>query len=255
MTTFAIQYGSLVLADNPNGIAISAINRQVEKNVQQFELPKAHGAIIPIAKRKDIIIKMTGTLADTSYANARTKLDALLNAIEASSEQQLSVDDDRYILVQYRNFSYSYKSKNNFIDFSFDVVAAYPFYLAAAVTTDNTTPTSGVGYTVNNPGNAEARAKITFTAPGGSAVADALKFQNQTTGAILQYRGTIAAGKSLVINNRLDQTNQSVLNDGSDDRLNLEGDYITLMPGNNTLVLTSSVASIAVKTEFRATYL
>lgn len=255
MTTFAIQYGSLVLADTPNGIAIADINRQVSKNIQQEQLPKAHGSIIPISKRQDIIIKIAGTCAGTSYSDARGKMDALKAVLEAAGEQSLQLDDDRYILAQYTNFTEAFVKMNRLIDFSFDVVASFPFYLAASITSDTHTPTSTVGYTVNNPGNAEARAKMTFTAPGGSAVADKLKFQNTTNGAILQYRGSIAASKALVVNNRLDQTTQSCLNDGTEDGLNLEGDFITLLPGNNTLVLTSAIASIVVKTEFRATYL
>jgi phage-related protein len=254
MTTFAIQYGSLVLADTPNGIAISDINRQIEKNIQQFDLPKAHGSIIPIAKRQDVLIQIQGTCAGTSYADARSKMDALKAALEQAGEQALSLDDDRYILVQYKNFSETFVKMTRLISFSFDVVASYPFYLAAAITNDTRTPTSGVGYVINNPGNAEARVKMTFTAPG-SPVADALKFQNQTNGCILQYRGTIAATKALIVNNRLDQATQTVLNDGSDDSLHMEGDFITLAPGNNTLVLTSAVGSIQVKTEFRPTYL
>lgn len=254
MANFSLNYGTLLLADSPNGIAIEDINYQVSKSIQEFELPKADGAVIPVARRKDLVVKMKGTLVGSSYTAARTNLDNLMSVLESSSEQKLTVDDERYLMVQYRNFAYGYRSKNNFIDFSFDVVASFPFWLSNTLTNANQTWTTGVGFNVSNGGTAPARLKITITAPGLS-IADDIKLQNQTTGEIFQYRGTLAATKILVVNNRVDVADLAVTNDGADDIKNFFGDFLTLAVGTNTFVFTCSKSTTTLNFQYRLTYL
>ena len=203
MANFVINLGTLLLADNPNGIAVEDINFQIAKNIEESALPKGDGAVIPIGNRKDIVAKVKGTLVGTSYTDARTKMDTLLNTLESSFEQKLTVDDERYLLVQYRNFAESYRSKNNFIDFSFDVVASYPFWLTYALRRSTPAWTSGNLFKITNNGNAKTRAKIILGAVGGS-ITDDIKLENLSTGEVVQYRGTLNSGKILTINNRVD---------------------------------------------------
>ncbi len=203
MANFIINLGTLTLADNPNGIAVEDINFQIAKNIEESALPKSDGAVIPIGSRKDIVAKVKGTLVGTSYTDARGKMDNFLNTIESASEQKLTVDNERYLLVQYRNFAESYRSKNNFIDFSFDVVASYPFWLTVALQRSTPAWTSGNLFKATNNGNAKTRAKIILTAVGGS-ITDDIKLENLSTGEVVQYRGTLNSGKILTINNRVD---------------------------------------------------
>src|SRR4029077_18748362 len=63
--------------------------------------------------------------------------------------------------------------------------------------------TSGNLFKVTNNGNAKTRAKIILTAVGGS-ITDDIKIENLSTGEVVQYRGTLNAGKILTINNRVD---------------------------------------------------
>ncbi|GEM_PF-2264036 len=194
--------------DSANNIAVEDINVSVAKSIQEFDLPKFHGSVIPIGKRKTLSVRIRGTITGSNYDSLRSKLDGLKAAFESSSEQNLALDDDRILKVQYRNFAYSYKTLRTFADFSVDLVASDPFWYAAATTTNDQNPaTSGLAYVVNNPGNAKARVQITGSNSAGS-ITDNFKIENKTTGEILQYRGTVLTAKKLIINNRLDITKQ-----------------------------------------------
>jgi len=246
-----INLGSFNL-DSTNGVSISDIQRRINKNVQQFDLGKDNGSIIPIAKRKDVTINVRGKVVAADHDALRTAMDNLQAALESDTELNFTTDDDRYISVQVRNYSESFTTMRTVRDFSFDMIASYPFWLAASITSGTTTPVSGVGYVINNPGNAPARAKVTIT-PSILCVDD-IRFENTTNGRVFQYRGDVPAGEALVVNNQLDSEDTEVENDGIDAIVDFEGDHITLNPGNNTVIFTGP-ASTSVKVEFRATYL
>lgn len=248
-----INIGSFDLEDSTNGVAIAEISVAVAKSVQQFALPKYHGSVIPIGKRTALNVRLQGTIKGSAYDDLRSKLDALKAAFESSSEQSLTLDDDRILKVQYKNFSYGYKALRTLADFSVELVASDPFWYAASLTTSSAVRTSGAGFTINNPGNAPTRVKLQIS-NSGSAIADDCKVENQTTGELLQYRGTLAAADDLIINNRVDAEDVAVTNDGTDDIANFEGDFITLNPGNNTIVFTGT-AGTTVAVIYRAAYL
>lgn len=248
-----IDIGSFNL-DTTNNIAIKDINVKVAKAISQADLAKAHGSVIPIGKRKNMTVQIKGTIIGADYDALRTNLDALKAALEATSEQKLTLDDDRYLMVQYSGFAYSYATLRTFADFSFDLVASDPFWLSETLTEDERTPTSGVGYTIANAGNAATRVKVTLTKLGSGAVVNDAKLQNTTTGEEFQYLGTINSTKALVVNNRVDDADQSVENDGTDDIANFEGDFITLNPGNNTIIFTGT-AGVQVTLEYREAWL
>jgi len=107
-------------------------------------------------------------------------------------------------------------------------------------TSDSRTPSTGVGYTLNNSGNANARVKIVITAPGGD-ITDDMQIENTTVGLLCKYRGTVTATKDLEIDNRYDTDDFEVKNDGTLDMANFEGDFIYLQPGNNTIELTGTM--------------
>lgn len=151
--------------DTTNDIAIKDINIKVARAVSQADLAKFHGSVIPIGKRKSITVQIKGTIIGSDYDDLRSNLDALKAAMESVSEQKLTLDDDRFLMVQYSGFSYSYATLRTFADFSFDLIASDPLWLSETLSEDKRIPTSGVGYTIANAGNAPTRAKITITAP------------------------------------------------------------------------------------------
>lgn len=249
----AITFNSFAL-DSTNNIGIESINTQVAQALREVSLPKADGSIIPIAKRKAMTIKFMGNLIGSNYDDLRTKLDSLKNALETTAEQNLTLDDDRFIKGQYGSLSYSYKALRTYVAFSFDVRCSYPFWQAQSLSSDSRSPTSGVGYTITNNGNAAARVKITFT-NGGTAISDDLQIENTTTGQILQYRGSIISSGVLLVDNLVSNTDLTVTNQGVDDIVNFEGDFLTLNPGNNTIKITTGVSGFTVLLNWRDTYL
>lgn len=233
-------------------LTISDINIRVSKSLGSHPLPKYHGSVIPIGKRSAIRIKLSGTCIGTEYDDLRTNLDALKAAFENSSEQNFTIDDDRVIKAQYEGFSYSFANLRTFAEFEVNLIVSDPFWYAASLTTDTRTPTSGVGYTINNPGNAPARVKISGSRAAGSIV-DLFKVTNSTTGEIAQFRGTVATADILVIDNRVSSGDLSVTNDGVDAIDEFEGSFITLNPGDNTIVFTGA-AGVSLTLEFYPAY-
>lgn len=245
-----INVGSFDL-DTTNNIAIEDISYKISKAVRNTDLLKSHGSVIPIGKRTNITANIKGTIIGTNYDALRTNLDALKAALESTSEYNLTTDDDRFMKVQYRGFSYSYRTMRTFADFSFDLIASDPFWYSVTLSSDTRTPTSASGYTPTAiSGNASTRCKITMTNNSGGDIADNIKFENTTTGEVFQYRGTLASTKVLVVNNRVDSSDLAVTNDSVDDIKNFEGDFITANVGSNTFKYTGT-ANVQVKIEYR----
>lgn len=249
MATISLTFGTLAL-DSTNNITISRISEKASKPVQAVNIPVTDGAIAETAKIGPKTITIEGDIAGTSYDNLRTNLDTLHSGL-LNGIQQLSKDNERYIMCQLKDFSYVYDHMTRRATWSAQFIAHFPFWLAETATTDADTPTSGVGYTVTNAGNAPARCKIAILT--ASSTADACKIENSTTGEIFQYRGTIAAADTLEVDNRYDTDDFEVLNDGVDDHDNYEGDFITLAAGNNTIIYTGTAGPTVTFTH-RATF-
>jgi len=239
--------------DSTNGIAIESINIAVNKTLQEFDIPKADGAVIPITKRKDITVRLRGSIAAANHDALRTALNALKNAIESSSEQKFTTDDDYYLKGQYKSFSYEVVTIRTFLKFSLELAISYPFWVSNTLTSSTPAWTTGVGFTVNNPGTAPARLKVTVTSDAGGSIVDDIRVDNTTTGETFQYRGTVGASKALVVNNRVDNVDLVVTNDSTSDFSNFYGDFITLNPGNNTLKLTCARSGAVLALAFRET--
>lgn len=238
--------------DSTTGVAIESVSVQINKAVSEYALPKYHGSVIPIGKRKSVSVRLTGSLTSTNYDALRTALDNLLAAFDDTTEKKFTTDDDRQLNVQYKAFSYAWKAMRTFLTFSVELIASDPFWYSQTLNSDSRTPSSGVGYTITNAGNAPTRVKLTLT-NGGTPIADAIKVQNTTVGETMQYRGTLAASKVFIVNNRVDTRDLVVTNDGVSDFPNFEGDFLTLAVGNNTIVFTGATVP-TVKVEWRDGY-
>lgn len=245
--TITLAFGTLALSST-NNITISRIAEKASKPVQTVNIPVTDGAIAETAKIGPKTITIEGDIAGTSYDDLRTNIDALHAGLLGQGLAKLTKDNERYIYCQLKDFSYAYDHLTRRATWSAHFIAHYPFWLAETATEDDRTPTSGVGYTLTNSGNAPTRVKIEFTPT--AEMADDCKIENTTTGEYFQYRGTVAIGDVLEIDNRYDTDDFQVLNDSADDHTNFEGDFITLNAGDNTIVFTGT-ASTAVKITYR----
>lgn len=248
-----INIGSFSLSST-NNIAISDITSQVTKSIRATDLAKFAGAIIPIAKRKSLTLRVKGTIIGTNYDALRTSFDSLKAALELdTAEYKFTTDDDRFIRVQYSSFSHAHVRIRTFISFQIEFIASYPFWLAETASSDSRVPTSTVAYNITNNGNAPARLKVTITNGSGGSVVNNIKFENVTTGASFNYRGTVLNTKAIVVNNFHDTTDLVVTNDGVDDIKNHEGDFLTLAPGVNSMKFTGA-STQTVLLNWRDTY-
>jgi len=245
-----LKFGSLEL-DDTNNITISGISAKENKSVQATKIPVTDGSIAETGRRISLTITVEGDIAGSDVDDLRTNLDALRAGLQ-DGMQKFTLDDDRYITAQLKDFDYSYTTLRLRATWRAVFLAHYPFWLSETEHEDERTPTSGVGYTINNAGNAPARVKIEITAPAGG-IADNCKIENTTTNKSFQYRGTINATETLEVDNRYNTDDFEVLNDGDDDHANFEGDFIYLDHGNNTIVFTGT-AGATIKITHRDTY-
>lgn len=248
--TIDLDFGSLDF-NSTNDLTVADIQVKERKSVKVYEIPKSDGAIAETAKRRELIITVSGDIAGTDYDDLRSNLDTLRAGLQ-DGEQKFTLDDDRYIKGQLRTFDYSWLHLKRIAIWKATFICHYPVWLSETESTDDRTPSSGVGYTVNNPGNAPVRVKVEITAPAGG-ISDDIQLENTTTGELFRYRGDLAAGDVLEVDNRYDTDDFEVLNDGTDDHTNFEGDFLTLDPGNNTIEFTGT-ASTDVKITYRAGY-
>jgi phage-related protein len=251
MNEVSLKFGSLLL-DNTNNITISNISVKPSKNVQTNKIPQTIGSIAEEAQIAYLTITVEGDIAGNDADDLRTNLDALHAGLN-NGFQKFTTDDDRYIIAQLKDFNKSYTSLRLHATWTATFIAHFPLWLSETEHTDERVPTSTVGYTINNAGNAPTRIKVEVTAPGGG-IAYACKIENSITGKSFQYSGTIAAGEKLEVDNRYDTDDFQVLNDGVDDHTNFEGDFLTLEPGNNTIVYTGTANAIVKITHKDAYY-
>ena len=239
-----LKLGTFTL-DNGSVYAIEDIKIREKKSVNLHKIPKSNGSIAEEAKRESIGITVKGTIANTNYDALRSSLDDLKAAIH-NGIQKFTMDDDRFVMAQFDSFDKEWVTFRTVIKFEISFIADFPYWLSETEHEDDRTPTSGVGYTINNAGNAPARVKIEITPT--AEMADACKIENQTNGKSFQYRGTVATGETLEVDNFYDGDDFQVLNDGDDDIENFEGDFITLDPGDNTIVFTGTASTNVVIT-------
>ncbi|MEI8350098.1 MAG: hypothetical protein WCI77_08080 [Candidatus Omnitrophota bacterium] len=234
----SLKFGSLTFS---NTIVISDIDIKDDLQVSLTAIPNSCGSVAELAKRKYLTISVEGSVSGSDVDDLRANIDTLKAALY-NGLQKFTKDDDRYIYAQLKNFNKTYKSAQKLALFTATFIAHFPFWLSETEHEDDRTPTSGVGYTLNNAGNAKPRVKIEITAPAGG-ISDNIKIENTTNGQSFQYRGDLAVGEVLEVDNRYDTDDFEVLNDSTDDTVNFEGDFIELEPGNNTIVFTGTAGA------------
>jgi len=238
-----LDFGSLNL-NSTNNITIEKISVKERKRVMTHKIPKSDMSAAETARREKLTIDVSGDIAGTDYDDLRSNLDALKAGLQNGS-QKFTTDDDRFIMAQMSGFNYNYVSLKIMAKWKATFIAHDPVWYSETEHTDTRTPSTGVGYTINNAGNAPTRCKIAITAPGGD-ITDDMQIENTTKGQLCKYRGTVTAADVLEIDNRYDTDDFEVLNDGTDDKKNFEGDFIDLDAGNNTIELTGTMGSTTI---------
>lgn len=233
---------------NATNFTVGKIRVREELPIKLFNIPKTQGSVAEEAKRMSLVISMEGEVIGTDVDALRTNLDTL-RALLQSGLQNFTTDDDRYVKAQLKSFNYEYITLRTFIRYTATFVAHYPFWLAQTATTDDTTPTSGSSYNVTNSGNAPTRVKAVLTP--AAELADDCQLENLTTGELLLYRGTVAAGEDLEIDNRYDTDEFEVLNNAVVDDANFEGDFLTLNAGVNAIEFTGGANNVQIVLSWR----
>lgn len=248
--SWQIYLGTYQLGSNVDIDTIECIRN---RRITQSSIIRSHLTIIPEGKLQPLNISIQGTLAATTWDTLRTAMQTFQNAVY-NGKQKFTIDNERYIKVINSSFSWSLVTQF-FARYSVKFIAELPYWLAETPDSDTETPTSGSGYTVNNGGQVRVPCKITITPTG--ELADDCQFENTTLGLLFKYRGTIAAGKSLVVDMGYDQDNKPtyyVTNDGVSDMANFEGDFMEIDPGDNTFELTGGSNDVQVVIAFRKGY-
>ncbi len=194
-----IKFGSLTF---DNTIAIESISVSEAKGVRMKKIPKSDGSIAEEGRREAIKVTAKGSVAGSDYDDLRSKIDSLKSALQ-SGFQKFTIDDDRYLIAQLKDFETSLPSARKVAIFKATFLANYPYWLDENISQDDRVPTSGVGYVVNNAGNAPAKVKVEITAPTGG-ISNDIAFANETTGEGFRYTGDLNASEVLMVNNRMD---------------------------------------------------
>ncbi len=247
---FTPAFGSVAL-DSTNDISIASIDFTEQKPVREVTIPKTDGSLAQEIKRKSIKIAVQGDVIGSGYDALRTQIN-LISAGFQDGKQKFTLDNDRYMMAQLTSFNYSLKHTKELAQWKATFLANFPFWLDETASQNDSTPTSGSGYTVNNPGNAPARVKVTAS-NSSTALNDSFQIVNSTRGETLIYRGDVTIGDDLVIDNRYATEYFAVTNDGEDDIKNFEGDFLVLDPGDNTIVFTGT-ANTRLVLDYRGTW-
>jgi hypothetical protein len=255
MNEIAINFNGLNIGTG-NEVAVSDIDIKETKSVKTTPIPKTDGSIAETARRTGLTISMQGSITGGNYDALRTNVDAF-KAILQSGLQKFTLDDDRFIYAQLKDFSYSYKTLRTFANWSASFTAHFPYWQAEIASSDVRTPVSGSSYAISNPGNSSARAYVKITS-GRVTIADDIKIENATNGQSFQYRGSLlGTGQILEIDNRYSSDDFAVLNNSADDTVNFEGDFLEIAAGTNLITYTGSAAGTVpeVEIKFRGAWL
>jgi len=220
----------------------------LENKIQENDIPRRHGSVIQAPYLGSRKIRIKGTLHSSSSTTTQTQLMAMQAALLAG-EKALQYRSDRYINCRLKNLKPSYPQGLDMAVIAIDIslIAGVPFfYSAGASYSDTQTPSAGVtiSFGIGNGGNVFSEPIFSICATGGT-ISDNIWLKNVTNSKILQFRGTVPNGATIVIDTDL----LTVLNNGADGLSNFEGDFITLEAGTNTMQFVG--AACRVKTEYK----
>ena len=215
-------------------------------------VPRRHGALISDAIVQDARrINIAGRIVsnDGTAYTLRTQLQAFAELLNRQNKR-LQLWDDQYIIAYKSSLGYEYVAGSSMraVDFTIEFLCVDPFwYSTSGSNSGSTDPIASPNLTtgdvaiditnniykrtliINVPGNLFVYPVITIAAGATPLVRSTVR--NLTISRLFTYEATIAANKKLIV----DTSQFTVLNDGVDDLTHWAGDFVWLVPGDNTI--------------------
>jgi len=219
---------------------------------QSYSVPRRAGTKVPNYRIDSKILSADGMVIGDTQTAKRTAFDTLMRALNSYikkpngdiDNKNLYFYDDRY----YKCFVVSDDSEEiaaaRIADMKYKFNVYDPFIYAVNKTRVNQALAGATAFTVAPGGSAISYPVITVTNDSSNIVS--IIIENLTTGQKISYSGTLATGKSLVI----DTEALTVENDGTGDLGNVTNEIgIFLVPGDNEFLITG-VASGSVDVDW-----
>lgn len=241
--TLKIQFGAYDISADPN-VDISDWEENSNSRIEEYSIAHRDGAIVDLGRLSPIEIKVKGQVLGSTQAALKNNWDAFLKNILLKKDK-LYFHDDRYVEdAQVRAKGNSNSAGLLVIRFNLSFISGKPFWKAVAASQDTKVISSSpTQWAVTMAGSAYAKPKITFAADQGEALNN-ISFENVTGNKTFSYVGTVASGKSLIID--CDDDELSVKNDGINDMANFTGYFWELLTGANTLKYTGQKCTIVI---------
>lgn len=213
------------------------------------EGPKRHGVIlseVPVMDARRISIR--GVVQEDTATILRDTLDNIQKVLHRPGKK-LRIYDDRYYTAYLADFAYALipGSAGRSIAYTASFICPDPFCYNDDPGTDGprtidtndaiidiTNGLYGETFVADNEGSAYTYPVYTFVATGS---VNRIVITNNTTGKSFTYTGTIAAGKTLIV----DCPQFKVTNDGVEDLNNWSGSFVWLDPGENSISISGKV--------------
>lgn len=233
------------------------INEWIPTNVfrgGQFTIPRRPGVKVPKMIPSSKSLKIKGKVVSNDQSTTRSNWDTLNRILlsfrdKADGNQEardLYLFDDRFLRGHLQDSEPEFLAAIKVYNFDWRFLVPEPFFQAINKTrVAQSLAISPVTFTVTPAGSVFSRPVIKVTA-GVSAITS-LTVENLTTGQVMSYVATIAAGQSLVI----DTEALTVQNNGTDDIGNITGDTeMVLLPGGNQIKITSAATGGTAKIDW-----
>jgi len=205
----------------------------VRRRVVEQVIPRRDGVRIDDARLGGSEVTLMGGWEASDALKLREAVDGLREGLFGQGKAQLRQFDDRHRVVQAVDFITTQVPGGALLSLDFEVrfMGEEPWEKADSlswrqevITTDPQT------FLVATVGTAGSRPIIKVTA-SAAALVDALKLTNQTRGGFFSYHGTLAVGKTLVV----DVGQQKAEVDGGSVLADFEGDFWPLKTKDNSI--------------------
>lgn len=220
---------------------IETWSESLPSRISSEQVPRRHGQYVtdePVLGAR--VINLGGIVKASSWSTLQTDLEILSQKFGCGGTAWLYKYDSRRIAARKQDFSFSYVQGTGMLvaQFTVSMFCDDPFWYNPNLTSDTQNPSSSPhGWTHSNAGTSLIYPVVKIT--GAGAGTSNPKLTNSTAGWYVQYTGTVASGKQLVI----DCANFTMVNDGTDVLNSFSGEFVYLDVGNNVMALTYSGAN------------
>jgi len=241
--TVQITFGSYEFGTSVERYAVTQKPR-----TKQIVVPRRDGVRMDIPPLGPLEVRLSGRLIDTTQTGLRTQFD-VLKATLLKKRDRLTLFDDRFVDALLASYGDDFVPGSAMLAARYDLtfIGELPFLQSVALNSNSqTASTSPHSWSVTAAGTARTRPTIRITNNSGGSIANNIKIENLTLGKALVFTGTLAAGRTLV----MDMQARTITNDNIEDLTNWQGEFWELAVGTNALKYTGGV-SVAIVTEWR----